>query len=72
LHDGIRLCCNRGGLLFRLALAHRALALSLAESLRFEVRLRFENSELESVRRSGLPTVTSCWPGSAPAASWWT
>jgi hypothetical protein len=47
LHDGIQLCCNRGGLLFGLALARRALALSLAEPSRFEVRLRFENSELD-------------------------
>ena len=31
LHDGIQLYCNRGGLLFGLALARRALALSLAE-----------------------------------------
>jgi hypothetical protein len=46
LHDGIQLCCNRGGLVFGLALARRALALSLAEPSRFEVRLRFENSEL--------------------------
>jgi hypothetical protein len=35
------------GLLFGLALARRALALSLAEPSRFEVRLRFENSELD-------------------------
>ncbi len=47
LHDGIQLYCNRGGLLFGLALARRALALSLAEPSRFEVRLRFENSELD-------------------------
>jgi hypothetical protein len=47
LHDGIQLCCNRGGLLFGLALARRALALSLAEPSGFEVRLRFENSELD-------------------------
>ena len=45
LHDGIQLCCNRGGLLFGLALARRSLALSLAEPSRFEVRLHFENSE---------------------------
>ncbi|HEX8106756.1 MAG TPA: hypothetical protein VF516_03460 [Kofleriaceae bacterium] len=45
LHDGIQLYCNRGGLLFGLALARRALALSLAEPWRFEVRLHFENSE---------------------------
>ena len=47
LHDGIRLCCNRGGLVFGLALARRALAMSLAEPSRFEVTLRFENSELD-------------------------
>lgn len=47
LHDGIQLCCNRGGLVFGLALARRALAMSLAEPSRFEVRLRFENSELD-------------------------
>jgi len=47
LHDGIQLCCNRGGLLFGLALARRALALSLSEPSRFEVKLRFENSELD-------------------------
>ena len=47
LHDGIQLYCNRGGLLFGLALARRALALSLAEPSRFEVKLRFENSELD-------------------------
>jgi hypothetical protein len=47
LHDGIQLCCNRGGLLFGLALARRALALSLAEPSRFEVKLRFDNSELD-------------------------
>jgi hypothetical protein len=47
LHDGIQLYCNRGGLLFGLALARRALALSLSEPSRFEVRLRFENSELD-------------------------
>jgi hypothetical protein len=33
--------------LFGLALARRVLALSLAEPSRFEVRLRFENSELD-------------------------
>ncbi len=47
LHDGIQLYCNRGGLLFGLALARRAMALSLAEPSQFEVRLRFENSELD-------------------------
>jgi hypothetical protein len=47
LHGGIQLCCNRGGLVFGLALARRALALSLAEPSRFEVKLRFENSELD-------------------------
>ena len=47
LHDGIQLYCNRGGLLFGLALARRALAMSLAEPSGFEVRLRFENSELD-------------------------
>ena len=47
LHDGIQLCCNRGGVLFGLALARRALAMSLAEPSQFEVRLRFENSELD-------------------------
>jgi hypothetical protein len=47
LHDGSQLCCNCGGLLFGLVLARRALALSLAEPSRFEVRLRFENSELD-------------------------
>jgi len=34
-------------LLFGLALARRALALFLAEPSQFEVRLRFENSELD-------------------------
>jgi hypothetical protein len=70
LHDGIQLCCNRGGLLFGLALARRALALSLAEPSRFEVRLRFENSDLGPKE----------WPasgdfllaGSALAPNWWT
>lgn len=47
LHDGIQLYCNRGGMLFGLALARRALALSLAEPSRFEVRLHFENTELD-------------------------
>ena len=47
LHDGIQLCCSRGGLLFGLALARWALELSLVEPSRFEVRLRFENSELD-------------------------
>jgi hypothetical protein len=47
LHDGVQLCCNRGGLVFGLALARRALALSLAKPSRFEVTLRFENSELD-------------------------
>jgi hypothetical protein len=41
------LCCNRGGLLFGLALARRALTLSLTEPSGFEVRLRFENSEFD-------------------------
>jgi hypothetical protein len=36
---------NRDGLLFGLALAHRALALSLAEPSRFEIKLHFQNSE---------------------------
>jgi hypothetical protein len=45
LHGGIQLCCNRGGLLFGLALARRALALSLAEPSRFEIKLHFQNSE---------------------------
>ena len=45
LHDGIQLCCSRGGLLFGLALARRALALSLAEPSRFEIKLHFQNSE---------------------------
>ena len=35
------------GVVFGLALARRALALSLAEPSRFEVTLRFENSELD-------------------------
>jgi hypothetical protein len=47
LHDGIQLYCNRGGLLFGLALTRRALALSLPVPSRFEVKLRFENSELD-------------------------
>jgi hypothetical protein len=47
LHDGIQLCCNRGGLLFGLALARRVLALSLAQPSRFQVTLHFENSELD-------------------------
>ena len=47
LSDGIQLYCNRGGLAFGFALARRALALSLAEPSRFEVRLRFENSEFD-------------------------
>jgi len=47
LHDGVQLCCSRGGLVFGLALARRALAMSLAEPSRFEVKLRFENSELD-------------------------
>jgi hypothetical protein len=47
LHDGIQLYCNRGGLVFGLALARRALALSLDEPWRCEVTLRFENSELD-------------------------
>ena len=45
LHGGIQFCCNRGGLLFGLALARRALALSLAEPSRFEIKLHFQNSE---------------------------
>jgi hypothetical protein len=45
LHDGIQFYCNRGGLLFGLALARRALALSLAEPSRFEIKLHFQNSE---------------------------
>ncbi len=44
-HDGIQLYCNRSGLLFGLALARRALALSLAEPSRFEIKLHFRNSE---------------------------
>jgi hypothetical protein len=44
-HDGIQLYCNRGGLLFGLALARWALALSLAEPSRFEIKLHFHNSE---------------------------
>jgi hypothetical protein len=44
-HDGIQLCCNRGGLLFGLALARRVLALSVAERSRFEIKLHFQNSE---------------------------
>ena len=47
LHGGIQLYCNRGGLLFGLALARRALAMSLPVPSRFEVKLRFENSELD-------------------------
>jgi hypothetical protein len=35
------------GCCFGLALGRRALAMSLAEPSRFEVRLRFENSELD-------------------------
>ena len=46
-HDGTQLYCNRGGLLFGLALARRALALSLAEPARFEIKLHFQNSELD-------------------------
>ena len=46
LHDGIQLCCNRGGLLFGLPLTRRALALSLAEPT--------------PDRRSGLPMAVSC------------
>lgn len=70
LHDRIQFCCNRGGLVFGLALARRALAISLADPSRFEVTLRFENSELDLSPKEWLPTETSCWPGSAPAASW--
>jgi hypothetical protein len=44
-HDGIQLYCNRGGLLFGLTLARWALALSLAEPSRFEIKLHFHNSE---------------------------
>jgi hypothetical protein len=44
-HDGIHLYRNRGGLLFGLALARRALALSLAEPSRLEIKLHFKNSE---------------------------
>jgi hypothetical protein len=47
LHDGIQLYCNRGGLVFGLALTRRALAMSLAVPSRFEVKLRFEDSELD-------------------------
>ncbi len=47
LRDGIQLYCNRGGLLFGLPLARRALAMSLPVPSRFEVKLRFENSELD-------------------------
>jgi hypothetical protein len=71
LHDGIQLYCNRGGLLFGLALARRALALSPSRrALRSSSASRTRSST--SARRSGLPTGTSCWPGLAPAASCWT
>jgi hypothetical protein len=44
-HDSIQLYCNRGGLLFGLALARRALVLSLAQPSLFEIKLHFQNSE---------------------------
>ena len=63
--------CNHGGLLFSLALARRALCAVLAEPSRFEVRLRFENSELDLGPSEWPANGDSCWPGS-PTANWWT
>jgi hypothetical protein len=70
LYDGIQLCCNRGGLLFSLALARRALALSIAEPSRFEVRLRFENSELDLGPREWPANGDFLLPGLGSAATW--
>jgi hypothetical protein len=45
LHGGIQLCCDRDVLLFGLALARRALAVSLAEPWRSESPFHFDRSE---------------------------
>jgi hypothetical protein len=45
LLGGVRVFCDRDGLVFGLALARRALALSLAEPWQSEITLRFDGSE---------------------------
>jgi hypothetical protein len=44
LQDGIQLCCDRDALIFGLALARRALEMSLTEPAQREIRLRFDGS----------------------------
>lgn len=46
LHDGVELCCDRDGLLFGLALARRALAMSPAAPGPFEVAISSDSRNL--------------------------